>query len=56
MKKLFADETGQDLAEYALLLAAIIVASAAVIVAMGGSVATIWTIINSRLGSANQAP
>ena len=56
MKKLFADETGQDFAEYALLLAAIIVGCAAVVVAMGGSVATIWTIINSRLGSANQAP
>jgi Flp pilus assembly pilin Flp len=47
------DEGAQDLIEYTLLLAAIALAGAAAYLGMGGSTNVIWTIINSRLASAN---
>ena len=56
MKNFSADETGQDITEYSLLLAAIILGCIGAIVGIGGNVGQIWTIVNSRLGSANQAP
>jgi Flp pilus assembly pilin Flp len=53
MISLFLDDTGQDLIEYTLLLAFIALVGAAAFIGMGSSTSTIWTIVNSRLASAN---
>jgi len=45
-------ERGQDLVEYTLLLAFVMLASAALYINAGGSVAGIWTITNSNLNAA----
>jgi Flp pilus assembly pilin Flp len=47
------DEQGQDLIEYTLLLAFVCLASAALFISAGGSVAGIWTSANTRLTAAN---
>ena len=47
------DEQGQDLIEYTLLLAFVCLASAALFISAGGSVAGIWTAANSDLAKAN---
>ena len=44
-------EQGQDLVEYTLLLAFVMLASAALYVNAGGSVTGIWTMTNSQLSS-----
>jgi Flp pilus assembly pilin Flp len=46
------EEAGQDLIEYTLLMAFIALASAAIFIGAGGSVATIWTSASSNLASA----
>ena len=46
------DEQGQDLIEYTLLLAFVALASAALFIAAGGSVSTIWGVASSRLNAA----
>jgi Flp pilus assembly pilin Flp len=48
------DEGGQDLIEYTLLLAFIALVGAAVFIGMGNTTSGLWTIVNSRLASANQ--
>ncbi len=48
-------EQGQDTVEYALILAFVVLAGAAMYVGMGSSTNTIWSIVNSRLNSANQS-
>ena len=54
-KKLWKDESGQDLAEYGIALAVIAVGAAAAAVAIAGDVGTLWergkTAIHSALGS-----
>jgi Flp pilus assembly pilin Flp len=50
---LVADESGQDLIEYTLLMAFVALASAALFLGAGGSIAGIWTTSNSQLGAAN---
>jgi len=50
-----ADEQGQDLIEYTLLLAFVCLASAALFIGAGGSVKGIWTSANTRLAAANAA-
>jgi Flp pilus assembly pilin Flp len=50
--RLWADERGQDLVEYTLLLAAIGLAGAAALIGMSASTGSIWTTVNSRLASA----
>jgi Flp pilus assembly pilin Flp len=45
-------DRGQDLVEYTLLLAFIMLASAALYINAGGSVTGIWTITNSNLNAA----
>jgi len=52
MKKLVADDAGQDLAEYGIALAVIgtIAAAAAIIIAQ--DVGTLWSKANSVIGSA----
>ena len=47
------DEPGQDLIEYTLLLAFVCLASAALFISAGGSVAGIWTSANRDLATAN---
>ena len=47
------DEQGHDLIEYTLLLAFVCLASAALFISAGGSVAGIWNATNSRLTAAN---
>jgi len=53
LKNFLREESGQDLIEYTLLLAFVALASAALFIGAGGSVAGIWNIANSRLAVAN---
>lgn len=46
------DEQGQDLIEYTLLMAFIALASAAIFINAGGSIASIWNTANSQLAAA----
>ena len=50
---LIADESGQDLIEYTLLMAFVALASAALFLGAGGSISGIWTTSNSQLSFAN---
>ena len=50
---LFKDEQGQDLIEYTLLMAFVALASAALFLGAGGSIAGIWTTTNTQLAAAN---
>jgi len=56
MKQLFLrfvrEEEGQDLVEYTLLLAFVCLASAALFISAGKSMATIWSDTNTILNSA----
>ena len=54
-KNFLQDEQGQDLIEYTLLLAFVALASAALFISAGGSINTIWSVANSRLGNAATA-
>lgn len=47
------EEKGQDLVEYTLLLAFVALASAALFINAGGSIAGIWGFTNSQLTIAN---
>lgn len=49
------EENGQDLVEYSLLLAFVCLASAALFIGAGTSIAGIWNQANSRLTNANAA-
>jgi Flp pilus assembly pilin Flp len=53
LTRFLRDEQAQDLIEYTLLLAFVCLASAAVFIGAGGSVAGIWTSANSDLTVAN---
>jgi Flp pilus assembly pilin Flp len=53
--RFWRDEDGQDLVEYSLLLAFVCLAGAAMFIGMGRNVNGIWSIVNSRLASANQS-
>jgi Flp pilus assembly pilin Flp len=48
-----ADDQGQDLIEYTLLMAFVALASAALFLGAGGSIAGIWSTSNSQLVAAN---
>jgi len=52
LKMFWQDDQGQDLVEYTLLLAFVCLASAALFINAGASLATIWTDTNAI---ANQA-
>jgi pilus assembly protein Flp/PilA len=54
-KKLWNDESGQGLSEYALLLGLIVVGVVLLIQGMGKSIKTIFTKANSDLGTAAAA-
>ena len=47
------DESGQDLLEYALLLAFIALAGAAALMNMSSSTLTLWSVANNNLAAAN---
>jgi Flp pilus assembly pilin Flp len=53
LKQLWKDEQGQDLIEYTLLMAFVALASAALFLGAGGSIAGIWTVSNSQLAAAS---
>lgn len=55
LKMFVRDEQGQDLIEYTLLLAFVALASAALFINAGGSIANIWGITSNRLGNAASA-
>ncbi|HLK12649.1 MAG TPA: Flp family type IVb pilin [Candidatus Binatia bacterium] len=52
MKKLMADEAGQDLAEYGIALAVIAVAVAAAALAISGNVTTLWNNASAAIAKA----
>ena len=49
--QLLKSEEGQDLIEYTLLLAFVLIASAALYINAGGSITGIWTTANTQLNS-----
>jgi Flp pilus assembly pilin Flp len=51
-KRFWADDAGQDLIEYTLMLAFVALASAALFVSAGTSVNTIWSSTDSELSAA----
>ena len=53
--RFLAEEQGQDLIEYTLLLAFVALASAALFIGAGASVQGIWSTTNSQLVAANTA-
>jgi Flp pilus assembly pilin Flp len=48
------DQRGQDLTEYALILAFVVLASAGIFLVSSKSLVTIWTVSNSIMTSAAQ--
>lgn len=55
LRQFIQDEQGQDLIEYTLLLAFVCLATSALFISSGGSLAGIWSSGNSRLAAANTA-
>ena len=55
IKAFLRDEKGQDVVEYSLLLVLIGAAAVFVLTAMGTSISSIFSKINNRLTSANNA-
>ena len=55
IRQFIKDEQGQDIVEYSLLLVLIGAAAIFVLTAMGASISQIFSKINTRLTSANDA-
>jgi Flp pilus assembly pilin Flp len=53
IRTLLADEGGQDMVEYVLLLAFVALATAGIVIGMGSTTSTFWSITNSRLQNSN---
>jgi Flp pilus assembly pilin Flp len=53
MRDFFANEQGQDLIEYTLLMAFVALASAGLFLGAGGDVKGVWTTTNNELAQAN---
>jgi Flp pilus assembly pilin Flp len=51
----YRDESGQDLVEYSLLLAFVCLASAALFIGAGRTIASIWATTNTSLSQAYSA-
>ena len=56
ISRFLSDESGQDLIEYSLILAFIVLSGAALYIGMSNNTRTLWTIMNGRLANANQTP
>lgn len=54
MRRFLREESGQDLIEYSLILAFVVLAGAAAFLGMNSSTNAIWNVVNSRLAAANQ--
>ena len=54
-KLFYRDENGQDLVEYSLLLAFVCLASAALFISVGKTVASIWGTTSTSLSQAYSA-
>ena len=54
-KFFYRDENGQDLVEYSLLMAFVCLASAAMFIGVGKTVASIWGSANTSLSKAYSA-
>ncbi len=52
-QQFLADDRGQDMVEYALLLAFVCLVGAAAFIGIGASVNGLWSIANARLSAAN---
>lgn len=52
LKKFVRDEEGQDLVEYALLLALIAIASIGAVQSLGGVIAEVWPTLEAPLTAA----
>ncbi len=55
VRAFLAQDQGQDLVEYTLLLAFVCLASAALFIGAGGQLSSIWSLTNSRLVNAADA-
>jgi Flp pilus assembly pilin Flp len=55
VKSFLADESGQDLIEYTLLMAFVALASAALFIGAGGKIGAIWRKASTQLSAANAA-
>lgn len=55
IKDFWTDESGQDIVEYSLLLVLIGAAAVFILTAMGSSISAIFSKINTRLSTANDA-
>jgi Flp pilus assembly pilin Flp len=53
IRTFWANEQGQDLIEYTLLMAFVALASAGLFLGAGSSVKHIWTVTNNQLAQAN---
>jgi Flp pilus assembly pilin Flp len=53
LQSFLAEDQGQDLIEYTLLMAFVALASAALFLGAGGSISGIWSTSNSQLAAAN---
>ena len=53
MREFIANEQGQDLIEYTLLMAFVALASAGLFLGAGGDVKGVWTTTNNELAQAN---
>jgi Flp pilus assembly pilin Flp len=55
LKAFWQEEDGQDLVEYSLLLAFIALGAIAILTTVKASITTLWTTVNTSLGTANKA-
>jgi Flp pilus assembly pilin Flp len=55
LRNFLADDNGQDLIEYSLLMAFVALASAALFIGSGSTISGIWSTSNSQLVAANTA-
>jgi Flp pilus assembly pilin Flp len=53
ISSLVYDEEGQDMVEYTLLMAFLVLASAATLITVSGSISNLWTGISNRLANSN---
>ena len=52
LKSVFADESGQDMVEYALILGLISIIAVGAVTATGTSIQTIWNNVSSAVSTA----